>query len=102
MAIHQLRSSEQSDAFTYLESDQAECFDPHIFIRNLPDILERPNILPKESETCKPITLVLDLDGEIHYLGTPILLLISLAAIFGYAGNDAMCSLFLKTIFCYT
>ncbi|TMW96554.1 hypothetical protein EJD97_007184 [Solanum chilense] len=65
MAIHQLRSSEQSDAFTYLESDQAECFDPHIFIRNLPDILERPNILPNESETCKPITLVLDLDETL-------------------------------------
>lgn len=76
MAIHQLRSSEQSDAFTYLESDQAECFDPHIFIRNLPDILERPSILPNESETCKPITLVLDLDGEIHYFGAPSLLLI--------------------------
>ncbi|KAK6797265.1 hypothetical protein RDI58_004967 [Solanum bulbocastanum] len=65
MAIHQLRSSEQSDAFTYLESDQAECFDPHIFIRNLPEIIERPNILPKESETCKPITLVLDLDETL-------------------------------------
>lgn len=65
MAIHQLRSSEQSDAFTYLESDQAECFDPHIFIRNLPDILERPNILPKESQRCKSITLVLDLDETL-------------------------------------
>ncbi|XP_009765972.1 uncharacterized protein LOC107789826 [Nicotiana tabacum] len=65
MAIHQLRSSEQSDAFTYLESDQAECFDPHIFIRNLPDILERPNILPKESQRSKSITLVLDLDETL-------------------------------------
>lgn len=65
MAIHQLRSSEQSDAFTYLESDQAECFDPHIFIRNLPDILERPNSLPKESQTGKSVTLVLDLDETL-------------------------------------
>ncbi|KAM3251162.1 hypothetical protein T459_05286 [Capsicum annuum] len=66
MAIHQLRSSEQSDAFTYIESDdQAECFDPHSFIRNLPDILERPNILPKQSRRCKSITLVLDLDETL-------------------------------------
>ncbi|XP_060194672.1 uncharacterized protein LOC132623878 [Lycium barbarum] len=65
MAIHQLRSSEQSDVFTYLESDQAECFDPHVFIRNLPDILERPNFLPKESQRSKSITLVLDLDETL-------------------------------------
>ncbi|CAN4105749.1 unnamed protein product [Withania somnifera] len=65
MPIHQLRSSEQSDAVTYLESDQAEYFDPHIFITNLPDILERPNIFPKESQRCKSITLVLDLDETL-------------------------------------
>lgn len=102
MAIHQLRSSEQSDAFTYLESDQAECFDPHIFIRNLPDILERPNILPKESQRSKSITLVLDLDGEIHYSGTPILLFIIVLLQFLVTLEMMQCVAWRKNNLCFT
>ncbi|KAF3671446.1 putative CTD small phosphatase-like protein 2-like isoform X2 [Capsicum annuum] len=66
MEIHHHISFEQSDAFTYIESnDQAECFDLYSFIRNLSNMLERPNILPKESQRYKSITLVLDLDETL-------------------------------------
>ncbi|XP_058101168.1 uncharacterized protein LOC131245612 [Magnolia sinica] len=52
------------------DPDEADGFDPHIFIRNLPDLSEvvpslRPVLLPKESRKRKPITLVLDLDETL-------------------------------------
>ncbi|PHT70823.1 hypothetical protein T459_25927 [Capsicum annuum] len=66
MEIHHHILFEQSDAFTYIESNnQAECFDLYSFIRNLSNMLERPNILPKESQRYKSITLVLDLDETL-------------------------------------
>lgn len=70
-AIHQMSPSEQSsDLDPSSDSDQADCFDPYSFIRNLPDLSDvmstcRPAILPKESRERKPITLVLDLDETL-------------------------------------
>lgn len=70
VAIHQLRSCNQEpDANPYSESDQLESFDPHMFIRNLPDLPDvpltfPPTMLPKGSRITKSVTLVLDLDGE--------------------------------------
>ncbi|KAA8519566.1 hypothetical protein F0562_013810 [Nyssa sinensis] len=71
IAIHQMRSGNQeSDVNPYPDLDQAECFDPHMFIRNLPDLPDvatnfRPTILSKETLKTKPITLVLDLDETL-------------------------------------
>lgn len=71
MAIHQLRScNQESELSSYLDMDQTECFDPHIFIRNLPDMPDltsdlRPVTLPKGSMTQKSVTLVLDLDETL-------------------------------------
>ncbi|KAI7980060.1 hypothetical protein LOK49_Contig206G00001 [Camellia lanceoleosa] len=74
LAIHQLRScNEEPDVNPYSDSDQLECFDPHKFIRNLPDL---PNVAPKfhpttllnESQKMKSTTLVLDLDEFSSFL----------------------------------
>ncbi|KNA09779.1 hypothetical protein SOVF_150440 isoform A [Spinacia oleracea] len=71
LAIHQVRPGEQeADRRSCDDSDVAQYFDPHSFIRNLPDLSEvvpstRPTILPKESRKRKPITLVLDLDETL-------------------------------------
>lgn len=71
LAIHQIRPGEQeADRPSCDDSDEAQYFDPHSFIRNLPDLSEiipsnRPTILPKESRERKPITLVLDLDETL-------------------------------------
>ena len=73
LAIHQMRScNQESDINLCSDQDQAECFDPHLFIRNLPDLSDvvansRPTILPKETRKKKSITLVLDLDGKKIY-----------------------------------
>lgn len=70
LAIHQLRSSNQdTDINIYPNSDQADSFDPQIYIRNLPDQLDAISTLPhanilKEKQKTKQITLVLDLDGK--------------------------------------
>ncbi|XP_021764157.1 CTD small phosphatase-like protein 2 isoform X1 [Chenopodium quinoa] len=71
LAIHQIRPGEQeADHRSCDDSDEAQYFDPHSFIRNLPDLSEvvpstRPTILPKESWEKKPVTLVLDLDETL-------------------------------------
>ncbi|CAL5388740.1 unnamed protein product [Camellia sinensis] len=68
LAIHQLRScNEEPDVNPYSDSDQLECFDPHMFIRNLPDLPDvAPNFCPStllnETQKMKSTTLVLDLD----------------------------------------
>lgn len=70
-AIHQVRPGDQpADLRPYVDSDETPYFDPHSFIRNLPDLSDvvpddRPTILPKESRERKPITLVLDLDETL-------------------------------------
>ena len=56
----------------YVEDDQYEefdDFDPYFFIKNLPDLSAvvptfRPMLLPKQTRSCPPTTLVLDLDGK--------------------------------------
>lgn len=75
MAIHQLRSCDQdSELNNYPDMDQSECFDPHMFIRNQPDMPDlasdlRPAMLPKGSTKTKSVTLVLDLDGKTFFVG---------------------------------
>ncbi|GMP71981.1 hypothetical protein CsSME_00030192 [Camellia sinensis var. sinensis] len=71
LAIHQLRScNEEPDVNPYSDSDQLECFDPHMFIRNLPDLPDvAPNFHPitllNETQKMKSTTLVLDLDETL-------------------------------------
>ncbi|CAL5391697.1 unnamed protein product [Camellia sinensis] len=61
LAIHQLRScNEEPDVNPYLGSDQLECFDPHMFIRNLldlPDVVPNfhPTTLLNEHKKCSPL-----------------------------------------------
>lgn len=55
-----------------LEDDDYEefdDFDPYLFIKNLPELSSvvptfRPMLLPKQTRSCPPTTLVLDLDGK--------------------------------------
>ncbi|KAF5443550.1 hypothetical protein F2P56_036099 [Juglans regia] len=57
----------------YVEDDQYEefdDFDPYVFIRNLPDLSSvvptfRSMLLPKQTRSCPPTTLVLDLDETL-------------------------------------
>lgn len=51
------------------EYEEFEDFDPYLFIKNLPDLSSvvptfRPMLLPKQTRSCPPTTLVLDLDGN--------------------------------------
>lgn len=67
-AMDQMRSCNDS-VVNSSDSDQAECFDPQLFIRNLPELSDvvsnfQTNVLPDETPKRKPITLVLDLDGK--------------------------------------
>ncbi|KAF3431050.1 hypothetical protein FNV43_RR25780 [Rhamnella rubrinervis] len=57
----------------YVEDDDYEefdDFDPYFFIKNLPDLSSvvptfRPMLLPKQTRSCPPTTLVLDLDETL-------------------------------------
>jgi CTD small phosphatase-like protein 2 len=78
LAIDQMRPCNQEfDANS--DSDQGECFDPQVFIKNLPELSDvvsnfQPAILPEETQNRKHVTLVLDLDGmEIEsYIFVPL------------------------------
>lgn len=53
------------------DCEEFDDFDPYLFIKNLPDLSSvvptfRPLLLPKQTRSCPPTTLVLDLDGK-HY-----------------------------------
>ncbi|KAI3741512.1 hypothetical protein L1987_59186 [Smallanthus sonchifolius] len=67
-AIHQLTSCNQElDVNNYPDWDPAECLDPQMFIKNLPDLSEVetnlcPTVSPWERKT---VTLVLDLDETL-------------------------------------
>ncbi|GAB2287631.1 hypothetical protein Dimus_022003 [Dionaea muscipula] len=55
---------------SYAGADHADCFGPHSFISNLPELSDtlpacRPTVMPKASWTRKPVTLVLDLDETL-------------------------------------
>jgi CTD small phosphatase-like protein 2 len=48
--------------------EEFDDFDPYLFIKNLPELSSvvptfRPMLLPKQTRSCPPTTLVLDLDG---------------------------------------
>lgn len=70
LAIEQMRPCNQDTAVNSSDSDQAECFDPQLFIRNLPELSDvvsnfQTNALPKEIPKRRSITLVLDLDETL-------------------------------------
>ncbi|XP_077227096.1 uncharacterized protein LOC143860392 [Tasmannia lanceolata] len=72
LAIQQMKPSDQKTDINYHSGDPDELdgFDPHLFIRNLPDLSEVvpslwPVLLPKETRIRKPVTLVLDLDETL-------------------------------------
>ncbi|GMH05175.1 hypothetical protein Nepgr_007015 [Nepenthes gracilis] len=71
LAIHQMSHCGQGyDVDPYADLNAAECFDPHLFIKNLPELLDavptcQPPIMPRESQKRNPITLVLDLDETL-------------------------------------
>jgi len=51
------------------EFEDFDDFDPYLFIKTLPDLSKvvptfRRMLLPKQTRSCPPITLVLDLDGK--------------------------------------
>ncbi|XP_058093210.1 uncharacterized protein LOC131239499 [Magnolia sinica] len=52
------------------EDDEIDDFDPYLFIGNLPELSAvvptfRPMLLPKQTRSCPPTTLVLDLDETL-------------------------------------
>ncbi|KAK6917241.1 FCP1 homology domain [Dillenia turbinata] len=71
VAIHQMNPHDQdTNSNLHSELDEAESFDPHLFIKNLPDLSDAapsswPSVLPKETRKRKHITLVLDLDETL-------------------------------------
>lgn len=68
MSTHHLRScNQESEPNSHAEADMADCFDPQMFIRNMPELPDlasdmQPRLLPKNS---KSVTLVLDLDETL-------------------------------------
>ncbi|KAK9056018.1 hypothetical protein SSX86_027105 [Deinandra increscens subsp. villosa] len=67
LAIHQLKSCNQEpDVNNYPDWDPAECLDPQMFIKNLPDLSEvESNSSPTGSPWERTVTLVLDLDETL-------------------------------------
>ncbi|XP_042520446.1 CTD small phosphatase-like protein 2-B isoform X4 [Macadamia integrifolia] len=72
LAIHKMKSSGQEPDVNSnsVDSDEGDCFEPHLFIKNFPDLSDvvpsfRPMLLPKETRKRKSITLVLDLDETL-------------------------------------
>ncbi|XP_050370553.1 uncharacterized protein LOC126788593 [Argentina anserina] len=70
LEIGQIRPCHQDTAVISSDSDQAECFDPQLFIKNLPELSDvvsnfQTNLLPDEASKRKPVTLVLDLDETL-------------------------------------
>lgn len=69
LGIGQMSSCNQETAVNFSDSDQADSFDPQLFIKNLPELSDvvtnfQPNIFPEEAPKRKSVTLVLDLDGK--------------------------------------
>lgn len=67
------RGQDSMSAEVYYEDEDSEEFDefdPYLFIKNLPDLSSvvpsfRPMLLPKQTRSCPPTTLVLDLDETL-------------------------------------
>lgn len=73
LEIGQMRPCLQDTVINSSDSDQAECFDPQLFMKNLPELSDvvsnfQTNLLPEEASKRKSVTLVLDLDGKYCYL----------------------------------
>ncbi|KAF8024576.1 hypothetical protein BT93_F1678 [Corymbia citriodora subsp. variegata] len=69
MSVDQMRCY-NSESECHSDLDEAECFDPHLFIRTLPDLSDevpsfQPTALQKEIQKRKSVTLVLDLDETL-------------------------------------
>ncbi|KAK7247231.1 hypothetical protein RIF29_42109 [Crotalaria pallida] len=69
-ALCQMRRSCNQDSDFKNDSDKTECFDPQLFIKNLPELsdVESNDLLtqiPKQSQRRKSVTLVLDLDETL-------------------------------------
>uniref|UniRef100_A0A5B7BZP0 FCP1 homology domain-containing protein n=1 Tax=Davidia involucrata TaxID=16924 RepID=A0A5B7BZP0_DAVIN len=66
-------NQEHMSSDVYVEDDECEefdDFDPYFFIKNLPALSSvvptfRPMLLPKQTRSCPPTTLVLDLDETL-------------------------------------
>ncbi|XXG61660.1 hypothetical protein AAC387_Pa05g0212 [Persea americana] len=70
LAIQHMKPSDQNDDINYNSSelDEVDGFDPHLFIRNLPELSEvSPSLFlqPKEIQKRSQVTLVLDLDETL-------------------------------------
>ncbi|KAM1561787.1 hypothetical protein ACFX1Z_004872 [Malus domestica] len=70
LGIGQISPCNQETVVNSSDSDQAEYFDPQLFIKNLPELSDvvsnyQPNILPEEASKRKSVTLVLDLDETL-------------------------------------
>ena len=69
---------------TIEDEDDFNDFDPYLFIKHLPDLSELllssrpPIVIPKQTQCCPPVTLVLDLDG-MFFLKTSTTLITDLA-----------------------
>ncbi|KAL5772049.1 hypothetical protein ACOSQ2_011973 [Xanthoceras sorbifolium] len=69
LAIEQMKSFNQESDVNY-DFNQAEHFDPQVFLKNLPELSDvvtnfQPAVLPKETQRRKAVTLVLDLDETL-------------------------------------
>ncbi|KAK9267612.1 hypothetical protein L1049_010043 [Liquidambar formosana] len=70
LAFEMKSCDQDSNVNSFSDLDQTECFDPHLFIKNLPDLSDmesncQPPVLPKQMWKRKPITLALDLDETL-------------------------------------
>ncbi|KAL3851445.1 hypothetical protein ACJIZ3_013327 [Penstemon smallii] len=70
MAIHQLTSYNKEAHINTDPDPDYECFDPQMYIRNLPDLQGvafnlLPSSVPNEKQNTKQTTLVLDLDETL-------------------------------------
>jgi CTD small phosphatase-like protein 2 len=63
-------NQDHTSADVCVEDEEFDDFDPYLFIKNLPELSSvvptfRPVLLPKQTRSCPPTTLVLDLDETL-------------------------------------
>lgn len=83
------------------EDEELDEFDPYLFIKNLPNLSSvvptfRPVLLPKQTRSCPPISLVLDLDGKATFQLIRLFAMVSLFTGF----NGAQIFVYLTSIVC--
>lgn len=86
------------------EEDEEELdeFDPYLFIKNLPHLSSvvptfRPVLLPKQTRSCPPISLVLDLDGNATQQALDVIH-IRVCYIFCLICDRNACALYSRTV----